>query len=97
MSNAVRTARPGFTASTGGVWRGAQEGDSLRRSSVASGKAARDGVDRFFEAENRAVPRRLFIFVHSIDGEKVGRTQSSVKKCPWFMSNPHKRSSEDRS
>lgn len=74
MSNASRMSRPRLTASIGGDCRGAQEGDSLRRSSVASGRTARDGVDRFFETESRAVPRRLFIFVSSIDGEKVGRT-----------------------
>lgn len=42
----------------------------MRRSCAFGGRG--DGIDRFFQHGTRVVARRLFIFIHSIDGEKVG-------------------------
>ena len=50
----------------------------MRRSSAGGGRA-RDGVDRFFQPETIVVPRRLYIFINNIDGQKVQKHSSS-----WF-------------
>lgn len=60
-----------------------QDGASMRRSCTViessggggvrgGGAGTGDGVNRFFQPGTRAVAQRLFIFIHSIDGEQVG-------------------------